>query len=424
MSLDLTLLRVLKTRDQYERFHSSIPEAGIDSNTRVLLKDFGKYFAANPGIQEIDPSGFQTFFALKHTKLKPDQQAVFAAQIKQIGKDVEPGVADGLRERLASVKTAARLQKALEEFDSGEGDLTAMLRQINDDHETWLMKRKLHPLVKDRIEDILYEDENDIGFHWRLGCLNESMRPLRTGDFGIIGARVDTGKTSFIASELTHFAPQVDELFPDQGRTIVWFNNEGPGKKIKHRLFNAALGANTKTLVEMSKAGTIYDEYVKAIGGRDIIKVLDVHDYTMAELEDIVKDLNPAIVVIDMLDNVLADQSGANGGTRTDQILEWLYQRARIWAVKHDCAVLVTSQLNGEAEGVVFPKLSMLANSKTGKAGAADVVLMVGRSDSPDLQNSRFIGLPKNKKRRDGGPQDPRREVAFDGPKSLFKEPE
>ncbi|WP_429498830.1 hypothetical protein ACQUFY_05890 [Robbsia andropogonis] len=109
---------------------------------------------------------------------------------------------------------------------------------------------------------------------------------------------------------------------------------------------------------------------------------------------------------------------------RTDQILEALYQRARIWAVKYDCAVLATSQLNGDAEGEIYPKLSHLANSKTGKAGAADFVLMLGRSLSPELQNSRFISLPKNKKRRDGGPQDPRAEVVFDGPRSLIRDPE
>lgn len=424
MSLDLTLLRVLKTRDQYERFISAVPEAGIEPDTRVILKDFGTYFDANPGINAIEPSEFRTYFALKHPKLKPDKLAVYTAQLKQIATDPEPGVADGLRERLASVKTAARLQKALEEWDGGEGDLTAALRQINEDHEAWLMKRKQHPLVKDRIEDILHEDANDIGFHWRLACLNESMRPLRPGDFGIVGARVDTGKSSWFASELSFMAPQVDQLFPEQDRTIIVFNNEGPGKRLKHRLYNAALKANTKKLVEYSKEGTIYGRFVEAQGGRDVFKILDVHDYTMAELEDIVKDLNPAIVIIDMLDNVSADRQANNGGTRTDQVLEWLYQRGRIWAVKYNCAVIATSQLNGDAEGVIFPKLSMLANSRTGKAGAADFVLMIGRSDSPDLQNSRFISLPKNKKRRDGGPQDPRAEVVFDTARSLFLDPE
>ncbi|KAG0163904.1 hypothetical protein DFQ30_010806 [Apophysomyces sp. BC1015] len=403
---------------------ASVPEQGIDDNTRTILKDFGKYFDANPGVQVIEPGLFNTYFSLLHPKLKPETIGVYKARFKEIGKDPEPGTEDGILERLVSVRTAAKLQSLLEDFDGGEADLTAVLRVITDEHESFFLRRKKHPKVRDRIEDILEEDENDTGFHWRLKCLNESMRPLRGGDFGIIGARVDTGKSSWLSSELTHFASQVPILYSGRERTIIVFNNEGPGKRLKHRLYNAALQKTTKELIALKQQGALYKAYVEAIGGRDLIYVFDVHDYSMSELEDIVKELDPAIVVIDMLDNVQADGSAVNGGTRTDQILEWLYQRARIWAVKYDCAVLATSQLNGEAEGEVFPKLSMLANSKTGKAGAADFVLMIGRSASPDLQNSRFISLPKNKKRRDGGPQDLRREVAFDGPRSLFKDPE
>ncbi|AQT27795.1 AAA family ATPase [Ralstonia phage RS-PI-1] len=401
-----------------------MPEQGIDDNTRTILKDFGKYFDANPGVKVIEPGPFTTYFSLLHPKLKPESVAVYKARFKELSKDPEPGTEDGILERLVSVRTAAKLQSLLDDFDGGEADMSAALRVINDEHEAFFLRRKKHPKVRDRIEDILEEDENDTGFHFRLNCLNESMRPLRGGDFGIVAARVDTGKSSFFASELTFFAPQVDILYPGRERTIVVFNNEGPGKRLKHRLYNAALRKTTKELIALKQSGTIYDSYVEAVGGRDVIYVFDVHDYTMSELEDIVKELDPAGIVIDMLDNVQADGTATNGGTRTDQILEWLYQRARVWAVKYDAWVIATSQLSGDAEGEIFPKLSMLANSKTGKAGAADFVLMIGRSDSPDLQNSRFISLPKNKKRRDGGPQDPRREVTFDGPRSIFSDPE
>jgi replicative DNA helicase len=250
------------------------------------------------------------------------------------------------------------------------------------------------------------------------------LKPLWEGDFIIVAARVDSGKSTFFASELTHMAAQVDTLYPDQQRPIIVFNNEGPGRKLRHRCFNAAIGWTNSELVEARNSGkNIYEEYVTAQGGRDKIEIYDVHDYTMGQLEDIVKELNPCIVVIDMLDNVQADVGVAtNGGTRTDQLLEWLYQRARVWAVKYNCAVIATSQLSGEADGEIFPKLSMLANSKTGKAGAADAVIMLGRSGNVDLQNTRFISTPKNKKRRDGAPQDPRREVTFDGPRARFRD--
>lgn len=422
MSLDTTLLRLLKTREQYDRLYRAVPTDAIDEKTAVLLKDFGTFFQKNPEAKAVTPESFLTYFTLLHPRLKPEQTAIYKAVIRDIQTPAEPGTEDGIRERLVSVRTASMLQSLLEQFDEGEADITDSLRIIADRHEDWVVRQKIHPKVKDRIEDILKSEENDEGFHWRLHCLNNAFRPMRSGDFIIVAARVDSGKSSFFASELSFMAPQVDSLYPGQDRTIIVLNNEGPGKRLKHRFYNAALNRATPELVELSKAGTIYEKYVDAQGGRDLFHVFDVHDFTMSQLEDIVKDVNPAIVVVDMLDNVSMDQQAANGGTRTDQLLEAMYQRARVWAVKHDCAVIATSQLSGDADGELFPKLSLLANSKTGKAGAADAVIMLGRSNSADLQQSRFISTPKNKMRRDGGVQDPRKEVFFDAPRAIFKD--
>jgi replicative DNA helicase len=419
MSLDLTLLRLLRSREQYDRLARHVPE-GVDVKTQTILKDFGAYFKSHPSVATIDPASFRTFFALQHPKLKEDQLAVYAATIGGIAEPVPPGTTDGIMERLVSVATASSMQSILEGYDAGDVDITGALRQLAERHENWMHRQKRHPRVKDRIEDILEADKNDAGLSFRLNCLNGSMRPMRSGDFGIVAARVDSGKSSFFASELSFMSPQVDALFPGEERPIIVLNNEGPGKRLKHRLYNAVLGVDTQQLIAWKDDGSLYDRYVAAQGGRDKLFVYDVHDYTLSQLEDIVKDVRPALVVVDMLDNVACDIGAANGGTRTDQLLESMYQRARVWAVKYDCAVIATSQLSGEADNVTFPTLAMLANSKTGKAGAADFVLMLGRTNADGLENTRFVSLPKNKKRRDGGKQDPKMQVYFNGPCALF----
>ncbi|AJY42640.1 hypothetical protein BW21_2447 [Burkholderia humptydooensis] len=416
-------MRLLRTREQYERLINFVPLDSLELATRTILKDYGKFFRVNPETQGIDPSAFLSYFALLHPKLQPENMTVFRAAILDSVNPPPPGTEDGIRERLVSLATATKLQTALEGFNDGEVDLTAALRSLAEQHETWIAREKKFPKVKARIEDMLEETANDTGLHWRLNCLNESMTPAQAGDFIVVAARVDSGKSTFFASELTYMAPQVDVVWPGRDRPIIVLNNEGPGKRLRHRLFNAALGVDNAELVEKSRAGTVYQEYLKAIGGTDRIIVFDVHDYTMSRLEEIIKELDPAVVVYDMLDNVQADIGTAtNGGTRTDQLLEWLYQRARVLAVKYEHVAIATSQLNGEADGEVFPKLSMLANSKTGKAGAADAVIMLGRSNNVDLQNTRFISTPKNKKRRDGAPQDPRREVSFKGSIGRFED--
>lgn len=55
------------------------------------------------------------------------------------------------------------------------------------------------------------------GLRWRSNTLNRMLGSLRSGDFGFVFARPETGKTTFLASEVTFFATQVD-------RPILWFN--------------------------------------------------------------------------------------------------------------------------------------------------------------------------------------------------------
>jgi replicative DNA helicase len=81
---------------------------------------------------------------------------------------------------------------------------------------------------------------------------------------------------------------------------------------------------------------------------------------------------------------------------RTDQVLEELYKSARELAVRLDIPVIVTVQMSADAEGVAYPSMSMLKDSKTGVQGATDVIITIG-SDANSGTNLRFIGQTKNK---------------------------
>jgi len=63
--------------------------------------------------------------------------------------------------------------------------------------------------------------------------------------------------------------------------------------------------------------------------------------------------------------------------------------------------------------------MSMLKDSKTGKQGAVDFQVMIGRSNLGG-EEVRGIGIPKNKLRREGMQGDPRAEVIFNGNTSRF----
>ena len=421
MALDITLLRILKHRKDYEVLHRQVPDRVVDAATASLIKDFGQWLQENPTADTVDLEAFGLWLKLAHPKLSDDQLAIVQAQIRKAKPDVDQDIRAGIVERLVAASTATKLEDLVSSFVEGEDiNFASQLRSIVDYYEDRVARRVKIPYVDVDIDELLDEEENDEGIKWRLGILNQHMRPLRPGDFLCIAMRPDAGKTSLLTSELTFMAPQCPP-----GRGVMWFNNEGPGRRIVGRLWQSALDATFDDISAMRKGGKHRQAYAAAVGGSDRIKVLDVHDMCSHDIEDIIRETEPYIVVLDMIDNIRFSGGMVNGGQRTDQLLEAMYQWARVIGVKHDCIVICTSQISSEGEGMTRPLMSMLKDSKTGKQGALDALIMGGKSNDPLLQGSRFISIPKNKLARSNMPGDPfGYEVIFDSKRGRYRMPE
>lgn len=424
MSLDIATLRVLKYRDRYERLRRAIPDRALDARTRVLLADYGRFFRQFPDAPRVDRGMFGTYFKTLHPKLSDEDFAVYDGLFKQIDIDASETTEAGLMRRLVEVATAYDTATLLEKFNNGEDiDLRSNLSMLLDEYDKQVDRKVVNRQVLDPIEDLLKAEEDDTGFHWRLDCLNRHIKPLVGGDFVVVAARPDKGKTTFVASELTYMAAQVDALYPGEDRSILWLNNEGPGKRIVTRCFQSALNATTEELVALAKAGTIRQDYAKALGGRGgTLRIFDIHGDWNYEVEDLIRQWKPAGIVFDMIDNIRFGGETINGGQRTDQLLENQYQWARQLGVKLDCFVMATSQISADGDGMQWPTLPMLKDSKTGKQGAADVIITIGTVNDPVLVRDRYIGTTKNKKVRTGVPASPMANVIFDGDRGRYVE--
>jgi len=413
----------MRERDQFDKLYGFLPTHAFDDKTQVILKDFKAYFEEFDHAV-IDPGTFESwFFSFKHPTLQEESRGFYKKILAQVYLPLDESSRKGIVAKILELEFATNVANLVKKYEGGEDiDIQRSIEEANETFKVQLNRRANIPWVRDTIHDLLDEQGLNDGLHWRLRCLNESMRPLRPGDFGIIAGRPDTGKTTFITSEVTNFANQMEAYYKSK-RNIIWFNNEGPGKRIITRLYQSALNASIKDLLNMKKAGTIVDAYSKAIGDIDRIRIMDVHDLWNYDIVDILRESQPGLIIFDMIDSIKFHNASGTIQSRTDQVLEAMYQWARVLGVRFDCPVLATSQISNEGEGMQFPTMNMLKDSKTGKQGTCDFQLMIGKSNELGMENSRFIGLPKNKLHVEGFPKDPRSEVVFDGLRGRYITP-
>jgi replicative DNA helicase len=217
------------------------------------------------------------------------------------------------------------------------------------------------------------------GLKWRLTSLNRSLGPLRKGNMGFIFARPETGKTTFLASEITFMAEQTD-------RPIIWFNNEQPGNEVAYRLYSSCLGVSVANVRQHKERAQ--KAFYERTRGNILLK--DKGHITRVDVERIVRKTNPSLIIFDQLDKI----QGFNAD-RDDLHLGAIYQWARELA-KDYAPVIGVSQADGSAGGIKYLNMEHVANAKTAKQAEADWILGIGYTygDSP---NVRGFSICKNK---------------------------
>lgn len=222
--------------------------------------------------------------------------------------------------------------------------------------------------------------EPDFPFDWQ--PLSGYVPGLDRGHFGIIFARPETGKTTFVSF--------LAKKFLEQGLTVSVWGNEEPAVRTKLRIIQSYFKATRKELSEGR------DKFAEVWGSEigDRLHVLDCVGTTIQEIDDWCKINKPDIVFIDQLDKVKI----AGKYNRGDEKLKEIYLQAREIAKRNKCLVWGVSQASAEAEGTQHVEYQYLDNSKTGKAGEADLIIGIGRTGDRSPENTkRYICISKNK---------------------------
>ena len=239
--------------------------------------------------------------------------------------------------------------------------------------------------VTDDIYELLSVVSNDNRFKFNIETLSRYVFGIARGEFGVIAAYSNVGKTAFAISLCA--APAG---FCQQGAKVCYVANEEVAKRTKLRAIQAYTGL-TKEEIE-------FDPQVAAArysGIKDRLIFADAQGWDIQMLDTYMKKQKMDCLIVDMADKIALTTTFNSGHER----LRELYYRLRELAKKHNCAVIGLSQASAEAEGKTRLTPTMLEGSKVGKISETDILFGLGKSDdanNPD-DPTRYITVMKNK---------------------------
>ena len=237
--------------------------------------------------------------------------------------------------------------------------------------------------VSDDLQSLVEAAVSKPGLRWRLKTLNRMMGSLRKGNFGFVFARPETGKTTFLASEVTYMAEQLTD---DDG-PIIWLANEEPGVNVKLRVYQAYFGIDLTTLLsDVAGWSEKFNEYT-----RGKIKILDKAIIHKTLVEKLCRKWKPSLVIVDQIDKITGFDNDRED-LRLGSIYQWFRELAKTY-----CPVIGVCQADGTGEGVKWLTMGHVANAKTAKQAEADWILGIGRQNTDGYENIRYLHLSKNK---------------------------
>lgn len=380
--MDIAILQLLGTTAGWKRFSGYIKPHHLSRECATIYRTLKGYHDSHSS--DVNWREYKSYFAVRNA-LSEGNMALYSRIFEQLQKpqDINGALHTALIERDYATRIAETAYRIAE---GGQADIS----EVGELYERCRKELKRNSssetaIVTDDIEDLLAHTVGQGGLSWRLPELNTSLGPLRVGDFVCFAARVEMGKSSMLASEVSHMARQ---LPPDEH--VVFFSNEEDGRKVKLRVIQAALGCKLDEIRRDPIAAR--DKYTALVGRKDRIIIYDRASITVSDIASVLNDYKPGLIVFDQLHKI----RGFDKMERTDvQRLGMVFGYARELAKEH-APVITAHQASSAAVGKLYPELEDIDGSRTALQAELDALILIGASEAAG-EYVRGLSVVKNK---------------------------
>ena len=385
--IELALIRSLMQKDFYDEHKGSrCPDRLFSKDVRKIKGTLDQAMSKHE--RNLSLTELQALFFSDNGTMTSANKTSYEVLFNKLSKE-EPmnnDIAKEVLSKLFQQMVGEEIANLGFDYVNGTKSNLEPLRNILDSYQD-----DFTPSFKFEGDDISFDtlvDHLNVKYQWKFNIpsLARRVEGLSGGHFVIVGARPNTGKTSFHASIIAS-----EGGFIDQGAKCVVLCNEEAYKRVGLRYLYCKCILSSDQVLENRKVALSRYEPVK-----QLLSIKDATDKRMEYVEQLAKSVNPDIIVLDM-----GDKFASMGSERSDIYLKEASIHARNIAKKYNCAIIWMSQLSAEAEGKINVNQSMLEGSKTGKAAEADLMLLISKNPDIEGQDSndpqRHIRLAKNK---------------------------
>lgn len=386
--MELSLVRSLMDKTFYDDHRGArCPDRLFSKDVRKIKQTIDA--AMDRYSRTVTPDEIEALFMSNNPTMTTAQKQAYSSLFNQIKKE-QPMGSDIAQEVLSKL-----FQQVVGEdianlgFDYVNGSKSSLeplhhlLEQYGDDFTP-----NLNIEWEDiELDTIMALNDLEARWHFNIPTLTRKVEGINAGHLVEVGARPNTGKTSFHASLIAG-----PDGFAWQGAKCVILCNEEGYHRVAQRYITAACGMDKYEIAKNKDAAMAQYNRI-----RDNIKFKDATGRDMAWVESVCKSYKPDIVILDMGDKF----AKTAGFARPDEALKANAIHARQIAKQYDCAIFYMSQLSADAEGKVVLNQAMMEGSRTGKAAEADLMIMISKNppvegqDEEDTQ--RHLNVVKNK---------------------------
>ena len=291
--------------------------------------------------------------------------------------EVNENIAQDVLQSFWNITRAKKIgEEALEIYLGKKNDTGQLYRGIQELVDNESNFSETYKIIDSDVDELLANATKVADFPFPDRLL-EHLPGVNRGNFGIIFARPEVGKTTFSCWLAAHYILK--------GKHVVYWANEEPAVRVKLRIVQSFMSMSLPEMRDnIDKVKETYSEQIIPY-----LTVIESVGTAIGEIEDYCSRNEADVCFVDQLDKVRIE----GDFTRGDERLKELYCRTRELAKRSEIGVWAVSQASYEAEGRAEINYSMLDNSRTGKAGEADIIIGIGVAEE---ENFRTIKLSKN----------------------------